>query len=210
MSCGLCLVNSVDSDRGANYNNSNTKTSYTKEEKALFVADALVTHDHIFRQLEEIFYALGDLKSGLPPSNSSMGPILADLVLSRLPYLLRNSDFKASFGIILDEIGRVDTSNVQKLAMANHWAPNNTNVTNYLLYSYEHGLNYIRMIRRILARKSARDYFPYDKTLMPNTQCYDDTMDFMDSLVGGRYGTSGPEELNFTSFMWAIQSKLKS
>ncbi|ESP03530.1 hypothetical protein LOTGIDRAFT_237644 [Lottia gigantea] len=190
-------------DIGANYNNSNTKKEYSQLEKGRLVGQALLDNDHVFRELEAIFYAYADFKKTQPPSQ--VGGLFSEGVLGMMPKLLRSSDFQDIARIITDEVGRVNTSKVMEMAKANHWQPNNPNVTNALLYTYQHNLNYKRLIQRIMMRRSTRIYFPYFESLMSNKQCYEDSMDFMDALVGGQYPTDDPNDFNFTTFWWALK-----
>lgn len=63
---------------------------------------------------------------------------------------------------------------------------------------------WFRAVDRYINQNSARDLlFEVSSQTTVNPQCYEDTMDFIDALVGARF----KQTLNIEHFGWALKSE---
>ena len=188
----------------ADLNNSLTIDKLPIRDKALYLAAYLADNPALFHQLEVIFYASKPFRE-----QSSKGPggqLLLNAALDYMPLLLQSPDFLADLAILEDEMNMVNITDVLMYQKTHNLSKDDPQLKQRFAKAMFARTNKLRAVRRILMRKSFQDRLVRHANVSVNDQCYHDSMDFMDSLVGIKI----PDKSNpfkFATLPWAIKSK---
>ncbi|KAK7094202.1 hypothetical protein V1264_007855 [Littorina saxatilis] len=200
----------------ADMNSSTTFWKLSFDQKVLNIAQFLAGNIDTTKQLLEIAKSLRWLEQG---TNGQLpGDAILPMVLDALPGVLGSNYIKGAVFLVLDEINRTRVDNVTQEVLFNatidkikpYNAPvysqlfNDTLLKLTMLYK-ANNFNLIRAVNRYINQISARDLlFETSANLTVNPQCYSDTMDFFDAVVGARVNND-PNNVDLEHYFWAFK-----